>query len=159
MKYDVFLFLRARKLALECFEGVVDKAGKQYIGHCDAVADGAFAVAKALNLDYEMWWVAKIAGMLHDVVEDTELTTEDIEAQFGALIAGVVDNVSKRPGEGRELYFRRVFSHQLSMVVKFADSNHNSQLNRIENPSAHMVKKCAEYAKFNSILGEKLGLL
>lgn len=159
MKYDVFLFLRARKLALECFEGVVDKAGKQYIGHCDAVADGAFAVAKALNLDDEICWVAKIAGMLHDVVEDTELTAEDIEAQFGALIAVVVDNVSKRPGEGRELYFRRVFSHQLSMVVKFADSNHNSQLNRIENPSAHMIKKCAGYAKFNSILSEKLGLL
>lgn len=159
MKYDVFLFLKARKLALECFEGVVDKAGKPYIGHCDAVADGAFAVAKALNLDDEICWVAKIAGMLHDVVEDTELTADDMEERFGDLIAIVVDNVSKRKGESREQYFRRVFSHQLSMVVKFSDSNHNSQLDRIENPSAHMVKKCAGYVKFNSILGEKLGLV
>lgn len=149
----------ARMLACHSFVGVVDKGGNPYFDHCVTVADGAYNVAKALGLDEDLCMVAKIAGMLHDVVEDTEVSVDDIESQFGALIAVVVDNVSKRKDESRELYFRRVFSHQLSMVVKFADSNHNSQLNRIENPSAYMVKKCAGYAKFNSILGEKLGLI
>lgn len=153
------LLNNAHLLAKICFMGVKDKGGNDYLLHCETVSNGAFAVAKALNLDYEQCMVAAIAGMLHDVVEDTDITKEDIEKDYSDLIAEIVDNVSKVKGESREVYFERVFSHQLSMVVKFADSNHNSQLNRIENPSAHMVKKCAGYAKFNSILGEKLGLL
>lgn len=158
MNYEK-LMMEAQMLAYCSFIGVKDKGGNPYFDHCETVAVGAYNVAKALGLDEDMCMVAKISGMLHDVVEDTNVTVNDIKNQFGALIATVVDNVSKRKGESRELYFRRVFSHQLSMVVKFADSNHNSQLNRIKNPSAHMVKKCAGYAKFNSILGEKLGLV
>ena len=153
------MFNDAHRLAWNCFAEVKDKGGKPYLEHCEIVANGAYSVAKALGLDNADCMVAAIAGMLHDVVEDTEITKEDIESDYNALIAEIVDNVSKRPGEKREAYFDRVFSHQLSMVVKFADSNHNSQLNRIDAPSAHMVKKCAGYAKFNSILGEKLGLI
>lgn len=158
MNYNELRFC-AHGLAKNCFEGVVDKAGAPYFRHCIAVADGAYAVADALGKTVNECDSAWIAGMLHDVVEDSDVTVESIERIFGPLVAQIVDNVSKRPGESRRQYFSRVFSHEFSMIVKFADSNHNSQLNRIKNPTPYMVKKCAGYAKFNVMLGEKLGLV
>ena len=153
------LYEDATRLAYQVFYGVQDKVGKSYMFHCRTVSDGAYSVAKALNMDEESSMICKIVGMLHDVVEDSEYEPEHIEAHFGPVIANLVDNVSKRKGEPREQYFSRVFSNKLSMIVKFADSNHNGQLNRLADPSPHMVRKCAGYAKLNSILGEKLGLL
>jgi GTP pyrophosphokinase len=153
------LYSEAMELVIACFKGVVDKAEKPYIYHCLAVSDGAYAVAKALELNEEDRMVARIAGLLHDVVEDCDVSVDDIENQFGAKIALIVGNVSKENGEVREEYFKKVFSDKLSMIVKFADSNHNSQLDRLIRPNALMVRKCAGYAKFNAILSEKLGLV
>jgi GTP pyrophosphokinase len=62
-------------------------SGEPYISHVVAVAE----ILASLNLDDE----TVVAAILHDVVEDSELTVADIEAEFGAGVARLVDGVTK----------------------------------------------------------------
>ena len=62
-------------------------SGEPYHSHVFAVAE----ILNTLNLDYE----TLAAAMLHDVVEDTEITLEDVREEFGPAIARMVDGVTK----------------------------------------------------------------
>jgi len=62
-------------------------SGEPYHSHLFAVA----GILNGLNLDYE----TLAAAMLHDVVEDTEITLDDVQREFGAVIARMVDGVTK----------------------------------------------------------------
>lgn len=80
---------------------------------------------------------AVVAGILHDVVEDTEITHAEVEAQFGSAVAGLVDQVSEKKHEGgvklpwlarkQELLERLSQAGPLAAAVKSADSLHNCQ--------------------------------
>jgi len=72
-------------------------SGEPYYSHVLAVAE----ILKGLNLDYE----TLAAAMLHDVVEDTDVTLDDVSAEFGPVIAHLVDGVTKieRIGEFQQL--------------------------------------------------------
>jgi GTP pyrophosphokinase len=62
-------------------------SGEPYYSHVLAVAE----ILRALNLDYE----TLAAAMLHDVVEDTDVTLDDVRSEFGPVIANLVDGVTK----------------------------------------------------------------
>jgi GTP pyrophosphokinase len=72
-------------------------SGEPYYSHVLAVAE----ILKELNLDHE----TLAAAMLHDVVEDTDVTLENVRSEFGPVIAHLVDGVTKmeRIGEFRQL--------------------------------------------------------
>jgi GTP pyrophosphokinase len=72
-------------------------SGEPYYSHVLAVAE----ILNELQLDYE----TLVAAMLHDVVEDTDITLEDVRAEFGPVITHLVDGVTKmeRIGEFRQL--------------------------------------------------------
>ena len=72
-------------------------SGEPYYSHVLAVAE----ILRGLNLDYE----TLSAAMLHDVIEDTEITLDDIRSEFGPVIAHLVDGVTKmeRIGEFQQL--------------------------------------------------------
>ena len=72
-------------------------SGEPYYSHVIAVAE----ILRGLNLDYE----TLAAAMLHDVVEDSGLTLEDVRTEFGPVIARLVDGVTRmeRIGEFRQL--------------------------------------------------------
>ena len=79
--------IEAYKFADKAHEGIVRKSGEPYIVH-------PLAVAKILiknNLDY----LTIIAGLLHDVVEDTNVSLEDVNDKFGITAAKLVDGVTK----------------------------------------------------------------
>ena len=84
---DISLIEKAYKIADEAHHGQVRKSGEPYIIHPLYVA----IILADLELDKE----TICAGILHDVVEDTILTKEEIEAQFGADVALLVDGVTK----------------------------------------------------------------
>jgi GTP pyrophosphokinase len=72
-------------------------SGEPYYSHVLAVAE----ILRGLNLDYE----TLSAAILHDVIEDTEITLDDIRSEFGPVIAHLVDGVTKmeRIGEFQQL--------------------------------------------------------
>jgi len=82
------LFIRQ---AVDCARAAHDQqtraSGEPYLAHCLAVAE----IVHHLQLDHE----AVAAAILHDVVEDTDVSLEQVEKAFGAKIASLVDGVTK----------------------------------------------------------------
>ena len=79
---------------------------------------------------------AKAVAWLHDVVEDTPVTLEDLSAQglSQAVVRGV-DAMTHRPGEDYLDFVRRAARDPLARVVKEADVRHNMDLGRIPVPT------------------------
>ncbi len=84
---DISLIEKAYKLADEAHKTQVRKSGEPYIVHPLCVA--------IILADLEMDKETIAAGLLHDVVEDTIYTSEEIEREFGADVALLVDGVTK----------------------------------------------------------------
>ncbi|NNE43922.1 MAG: bifunctional (p)ppGpp synthetase/guanosine-3',5'-bis(diphosphate) 3'-pyrophosphohydrolase, partial [Gemmatimonadetes bacterium] len=88
--YDTDLISRAYEFARDHHEGQVRNSGTPYIHHCLAVA----VLLGQLRLDT----TTIVAGLLHDVVEDTDVTLEHVRGLFGEHVAEIVDGVSKIGG-------------------------------------------------------------
>ncbi len=84
---DIEAVERAYKVAYKAHEKQKRKSGEPYIIHPICVA----IILAELELDKE----TIMAGLLHDVVEDTETTHEDIVRDFGEEVAQLVDGVTK----------------------------------------------------------------
>ena len=84
---DRELILRAYHFAEKAHEGQKRASGEPYITHCLAVAE----ILAELNVPPAMI----VAGLLHDTVEDTPVTLEDIRSEFGDEVARLVDGVTK----------------------------------------------------------------
>ena len=117
---------QARNLAEEVHKYQTDKLEIPYIYH---VLDVAKRV-QHLGEDFE------IVGLLHDSVEDSPLTLDDIELQFGKAVRNAVDGMTKREGEDYHTeYILRVLSNPISKEVKIADASHNiSKAHLISEP-------------------------
>lgn len=84
---DVALVEKAYQFSKQAHEGQFRKSGEPYISHPVAVA----SLLAKWHLDAQ----ALCAALLHDVVEDTQVSQEEIAAQFGKSVAELVDGVSK----------------------------------------------------------------
>ncbi len=84
---DVGLVARALRIAATAHDGVNRKSGEPYLVHPIEVA----TILSRMHLDAE----TIAGGLLHDVVEDTDVTSEDISRQFGERVARLVDGVTK----------------------------------------------------------------
>lgn len=136
----------ADALAAHAHHGQTDKAGRPYIEHPRAVAA---ILAQQGHGDH-----AVIAGLLHDVVEDTPVTLDDLRAAgYPPEVVDAVDAVSRREGETYMDMIRRAAAHPLGRLVKLADNSHNSSEERL----AHLDPENAEflrrrYAKARAVL-------
>ncbi|MBQ9438871.1 MAG: bifunctional (p)ppGpp synthetase/guanosine-3',5'-bis(diphosphate) 3'-pyrophosphohydrolase, partial [Lachnospiraceae bacterium] len=84
---DITLIEKAYKLAAKAHEGQLRKSGEPYIIHPLNVA--------IILADLEMDKETIVAGLLHDVVEDTGISLQAIEQEFGSDVALLVDGVTK----------------------------------------------------------------
>ncbi|AFY76575.1 MAG: bifunctional (p)ppGpp synthetase/guanosine-3',5'-bis(diphosphate) 3'-pyrophosphohydrolase [Hydrococcus sp. C42_A2020_068] len=125
---ELSLICRAFNFAYELHEGQYRKSGEPYIAHPIAVA----SLLRDLGGDKAM--IA--AGFLHDVVEDTDVTLEEIEERFGAEVRQLVEGVTKlskfnfsSKTERQAENFRRMFLAMAKdirvIIVKLADRLHN----------------------------------
>ncbi len=125
---DKTLICRAFNFAYQLHEGQYRKSGEPYIAHPIAVA----SLLRDLGGDS----VTIAAGFLHDVVEDTEVTPEEIEEMFGVQVRQLVEGVTKlskfnfsSTTERQAENFRRMFLAMATdirvIVVKLADRLHN----------------------------------
>ena len=125
---DWNLIKRAFFLAKEAHEGVRRRSGEPYLLHPIAVAQ---IVIEEIGLGVK----SVVAALLHDVVEDTDYTVEDLERIFGEKIAKMVDGLTKMAGvfnadtSAQAEYFRKVLltlSDDVRVIlIKIADRLHN----------------------------------
>lgn len=132
---------RAISIAADGHAGQVDKAGQPYILH-------SIRVMLAGTSEEE-----RIAGVLHDVVEDTAVSLEDlVEAGFPDSVIAAVDALTKRPGESRLDAARRAVVDPVARAVKLADNADNSDLSRIPEPTEKDHARLAEYREVRALL-------
>ena len=124
---------RAGALASLAHAGAVDKAGAPYIEH-------PARVAARMNTPEE-----KVVAWLHDVVEDTDTTLDEIRVHFGAETAEALDAITHREGEPWADYLMRVKAHPIARAVKIADLIDNSNLSRLPVVKPKDVKRQAKY--------------
>ena len=133
----------AIELAEKYHKGQFDKGGNPYINH-------PLAVMNRLSTTEE-----KIVGVLHDIVEDTEVTLENLrEYGFPENIISGVDSVTRREGEPRAAFIYRAKLNELGRSVKVADLEENSDLSRIPHPTEKDYERVVKYKREVSILTE-----
>lgn len=141
---------RARSIATRAHRGQTDKSGADYIDHPRRVADRARHYARAGQED-----AAEVVGWLHDVVEDTAVTLDDLRADFPEEIVTGVDAMTRRPDEDGDAYYRRVAAHPLARAVKQADLDDNTDPARTALLDEETRERLAhKYAHAREVLAE-----
>lgn len=127
---------RAVALAAEAHLGQFDKAGAPYIEHPMRLmlrAEGAHA---------------KMAAVLHDVVEDSEWTPDALRREgFPEPVLGALDRLTRREGEPYDAFIDRVAADPLATRVKLLDLEDNADLSRIAEPTDRDVARVHEYRR------------
>lgn len=116
MHYNSDAVARAKALALARHAAQVDNLGVPYAAHLEHIARIVF------NRGPEF----EVTAWLHDIVEDCDVSLEDIEAGFGPVIRRAVDAMTRREGEGYfSQYLPRLMQSPIAIVIKHADASHN----------------------------------
>ncbi|MGW8724768.1 HD domain-containing protein [Streptomyces sp. NPDC055808] len=111
----------ADDFASRAHEGQVDKLGVPYVEHVRAVAAGLVPFGDDLVM----------AGLLHDVIEDTGWTAERLRAAgVPPQVVSVVEAVTNQDGVPYEAKIRRITADRDATLVKIADNAHNSRPDR-----------------------------
>ncbi|WEO76388.1 phosphohydrolase [Cryobacterium sp. SO2] len=136
-------------LARAAHAGQVDKLGVDYIEHPLGVMDRVHTVRE------------KTVAVLHDVVEDTPVTLDDLRAQgFEESLVLAVDALTKRAGEPLAASMARVAADPLALVVKHADLAHNANPARqAALPPETRERLTAKYEESARLLGTTLSAL
>jgi (p)ppGpp synthase/HD superfamily hydrolase len=125
---------KAIKIASDAHEGQTDKAGKPYILHPLRL------LLKFTNID-EM-----IVAVLHDVVEDSELTLEDLKINgFEDSVVNAVDCLTKRSGEEYSEFIKRVLLNELARKIKIEDIKDNLDLSRLSKIETNDLERISKY--------------
>ena len=134
---EVAKVARAYKYSEQCHQGQMRQSGDPYISHPLAVAN----ILADMRLDHE----SLMAGLLHDVIEDTGVTKGQISRRFGRTVADLVDGVSKlteiefeTKAEQQAESFQKMtlaMSRDIRVVlVKLADRLHNMRTLGVLSP-------------------------
>lgn len=124
-------------IATKAHEGQVDKGGQAYILHPLRVMLSTKNVTE------------RICGVLHDVVEDTDITLDYLREQgFTEEVISVVDALTRRDDESYDEFISRIIgTSELACKVKLADLKDNMDLSRISNPSEKDYERIDKYSK------------
>jgi guanosine-3',5'-bis(diphosphate) 3'-pyrophosphohydrolase len=156
----VAIILRAFEVGSKAHEGQTRKTGEPYILHPVAVA----RILANMRMDY----ISVAAAILHDTIEDTPLTREEIETRFGEEIAGLVDGVTKLDKmkfrtrhEADAESFRKLMlamSEDLRVIfIKLADRLHNMRtLDSMQHESRRRIAR--ETLDIYAPIADRLGM-
>jgi guanosine-3',5'-bis(diphosphate) 3'-pyrophosphohydrolase len=142
---DVDMVTRAYEFSARCHSGQIRKSGEPYVVHPLAVA----AIIADMRLDVP----TVVTGLLHDTVEDTLATLDEIDGNFGAEVAQLVDGVTKislleaeSPEAAEAQTLRKMFLASARdirvLLVKLADRAHN--MRTIEHLSSERQQAIAQ---------------
>ena len=137
---------QALTIATAAHDGQADKAGRPYIGHVHRVLG---------HLPDDATDDHRVVAALHDVVGVADVTLDQLRAHgLTDAQAAAVDAMTKRDGEPKDDYYRRVASNQIALVVKTADINDNADPARLAvlDPDDRS-RLTAKYARARQALG------
>ncbi|RSZ61626.1 bifunctional (p)ppGpp synthetase/guanosine-3',5'-bis(diphosphate) 3'-pyrophosphohydrolase [Corynebacterium hylobatis] len=155
---DAEVLSRAYETAERLHEGVFRKSGDPYITHPLAVA----TIAAEIGMDT----TTLVAALLHDTVEDTDYSLEDLTEDFGAEVARLVDGVTKLDkvalGAAAEAETIRKMIVAMAqdprvLVIKVADRLHNMRTMRFLPPEKQ-AKKARQTLEVIAPLAHRLGM-
>lgn len=132
----VSLLEKAIEIAVQAHKGQKDRAGSPYILH-------PLNVMCRMETEEE-----KIAAVLHDVIEDTEVTLDGLRLNgFSPEIVAAIDTLTRRQGEAYDHYIERVRPHPLARRVKLEDLRDNMDLRRSGDASPEDVGRFQRYQR------------
>ena len=132
---------KAMKLCFKAHKDQVDKSGMPYVFH-------PFHVAEQMTDE-----VTTIVALLHDVVEDTDYTLEDIAAEgFGEDILKAVALMTHEDDVPYLDYVAKLKDNPIARAVKLADLAHNSDLSRIGEVDEETRERLEKYQKAIALL-------
>lgn len=134
---------KAMKIAYTAHHGQLDKGGLPYIFHPYHLAE---------QMDDE---ISCCAALLHDVVEDTDVTMEELAAEFPGAVIDVLMLLTHREEVPYSDYVRAIKGNPIAVKIKLADIAHNSDQSRCSNLSPEQILYFQKkYAKAKAILTE-----
>ena len=159
-KYNMDSIARAYDVAADMHRGQIRKSGEPYLIHPMAVAE----ILAELGMDED----TIAAGLLHDVLEDTDYTNEKLAADFGENVALMVDGVTKlknlkfeskeeKQAENLRKMFLAMSKDIRVPIIKLSDRLHNL---RTINYMTHekIIEKCKETIDIYTPLAARLGM-
>ncbi len=158
---DISQIKKAYELADSCHEGQLRKSGEPYICHPLCVA----IILAELELDKE----TIISGILHDVIEDTACSPEELREEFGEEVLLLVDGVTKLTqlqyakdkvdvqAENLRKMFLAMAKDIRVILIKLADRLHNMRTMEYQSP-AKQIEKSRETMDIYSPIAQRLGI-
>ncbi len=124
-------------LAMKAHLGQKDRVGEPYILH-------------PLRVMFRLGWdapeAARIAAVLHDVVEDTAIQLRDLRRLgYSEEVLAAVELLSRRPEDSYEQFIERVLPNSIARKVKRADLEDNMELRRLPTVTAKDLERLARY--------------
>lgn len=134
---------KALKLCFEAHKDQKDKSGMPYVFH-------PFHLAEQMQTEE-----TTIVALLHDVVEDTDYTIEDlIKKEFGKAVTDAVALLTHDDDTNYMDYVRAIKENPIAKAVKLADLKHNSDLTRLDVIDEKALSRREKYLKAIAILEE-----
>ncbi len=138
------LINKAIETAAKAHDGQVDKAGQPYIYH-------PLRVMLYAQGDERV----KCAAVLHDVMEDSDITETDlIKIGFGEDIITALKLLTREEGQDYFDYVRALKKNSIAKAVKLADLKDNMDMSRIKEPTERDFLRLEKYKKAKTLLEE-----
>ena len=139
MKYTP-LTKKAIKVAYEAHKDQYDKAGVPYINH-------PLHLAESMDDEY-----TTIAALLHDVVEDTDITLDDLAKEFPKEVIDALKLLTHQNGVPYMDYVAKIKTNDIAKAVKIADLKHNSDLTRLDCITDKDIERIKKYQEALELL-------
>ena len=128
-------YLMALIIMLKAHWKQKDKANRWYIYH-------------PLKISFKMKTLdLKIIALLHDVVEDSDITLNILSKYFNSEIINSINAITRKQNESYMDYIKRVKLDNNAKLVKIEDLKQNLNISKIKNPTKYDIDRCKKYKK------------
>ena len=132
---------KALRLCFDVHKEQVDKSGLPYVFH-------PFHLAEQMDTEE-----TTVVALLHDVVEDSELTLDDLRQMgFGDAVIAALALLTHDPAVQYMDYVRAIKDNPIARAVKLADLRHNSDLTRLDTLDEKALARREKYLQAMTLL-------